>query len=205
MASYSSTLPATAAFRLSTAPGRGMVTRASAWAIQASGSPEPSLPTSSALGPRRSASLSPSRATAAKIRTPLRRRAAKASSAVMAITGSRKADPEDARRVLAFHRLTVPGSRIMPVAPKASAERTRVPRFPGSCRPAAMTTRGMPSKHRLHRELGRFHQGGDALGMLREWWRSKRRPPSRSRLRHPRLRGAPASPRSRCGQIRCAA
>ena len=44
----------------------------------------------------------------------------------------RKTLPAEARTALGFHALTVPGRLMMPVAPKASAERRMVPRLPGS-------------------------------------------------------------------------
>ena len=81
-------------------------------------------------------------------------------------TGRRKTDPAEARRAFWFHGLTVPGRVMNPVAPKASAERMRVPRLPGSCRPAAMRMSGAAGRGEdlVEREVGRLDQGGDALG-----------------------------------------
>jgi len=47
----------------------------------------------------------------------------------------RRTLPAEARTAFGFHWLTVPGRAMMPLAPKASAERRIVPRLPGSCRP----------------------------------------------------------------------
>jgi hypothetical protein len=66
------------------------------------------------------------------------------SSSVAETTGMRKTLPTDARRAFWFQALTVPGVVMTPVAPKASADRTSVPRFPGSCNAAAMRIRGVP-------------------------------------------------------------
>ena len=65
-----------------------------------------------------------------------------------------------------FQGLTVPGVVRTPVAPKASAERMRVPRLPGSWRPTAMRMRGVArdGEHLLEGADGGDEEGGDALG-----------------------------------------
>ncbi len=76
----------------------------------------------------------------------------------------RNIDPADARRAFQFHGLTVRSPSSNPVAPNASAERAMVPRLPGSCSPAAMTTSaGAGRNTSLRANWLNFHQRGHAL------------------------------------------
>src|SRR6266851_4784275 len=145
-ASYSSSDPATAAFKLSTGPGQGIVTLASAISSHSAARPAPSLPIISAQAPARFAScaaITPTSSvpTAASSRTPRCFNAA-ISSTVTPTTGTRNTLPTLARRAFWFQALTVPGVVSTPAAPNASAERTSVPRLPGSCKPAAIRING---------------------------------------------------------------
>src|ERR1017187_8399659 len=102
-ASYSSSEPATAALRLSTGPGVGMVMRAVAIWRSSVVSPEPSLPIIRAQGWARSAAATGRAsgpwglpATAAKRHRPRDFRA-RMSAGVAATTGTRKTEPAQAR------------------------------------------------------------------------------------------------------------
>src|ERR1700728_3385165 len=142
-------LVATAALSDSTGPGVGMAIRFAERSSNSEESPLPSLPMRNAAGPDRSereqgiASVPAVAGTAAKTGICRSASAAKVREDFSAITGMRKADPAEARRALAFQILTVPGRAMTPLAPKASAERTRVPKLPGSCKEAVRTTSGM--------------------------------------------------------------
>src|ERR1700728_3977757 len=142
-------LVATAALSDSTGPGVGMAMWAEARSSNSAESPLPSLPIRKAAGPERSeleqgiASALAEAGTAAKTGICRSASAAKAREDFSATTGMRKADPAEARRAFAFQTLTVPGRAMTPLAPKASAERTRVPKLPGSCKEAVRTTSGM--------------------------------------------------------------
>ena len=59
-------------------------------------------------------------------------------------SGRRKTEPAEARTTLGLNGLTVPSPKTTPPAPKASADRSIVPRFPGSCTPA-MANSGPPA------------------------------------------------------------
>jgi hypothetical protein len=90
--------------------------------------------------------------------------------------GVRKTLPAEARRAFWFQGLTVPGVVRMPVAPKASAERMRVPRLPGSCRPAAIEDQGVLVMTASSLWTRRDEQRRDALreiGFLRRWRRCR--------------------------------
>src|SRR5205814_6135057 len=54
-------------------------------------------------------------------------------------SGSRNAEPAEARKHLGFEGLTAPFRNIAPVAPNASAVRRIVPALPGSCTPSRIT------------------------------------------------------------------
>ena len=75
----------------------------------------------------------------ARILTPASRSQSRASFSFAQTSGIRNTLPADARTALGFQALTVPGRHTTPSAPKASADRTIVPRFPGSCSPAKTT------------------------------------------------------------------
>jgi hypothetical protein len=65
--------------------------------------------------------------------------------------------PADARTAFGFHTFTVPGKQMTPLAPKASADRRIVPRFPGSWIPASSSIRGVgPAFSRF--QLVAWHQ-----------------------------------------------
>ncbi len=138
LASYNNKLPATAAFKLSTGPGHQIVTFASAIAINSALNPAPSFPIITAQASTRSPSFTavPPEPTAARRRIPRSFNSAISATSI-AITGTRNTLPALARNAFWFHALTVPGVVSTPVAPKASADRMSVPRFPGSCNPAA--------------------------------------------------------------------
>ncbi len=55
-------------------------------------------------------------------------------------TGKRKPDPADARKAFGDQGSALPRVLTTPVAPNASADRTIVPTFPGSCTAAITTT-----------------------------------------------------------------
>ena len=131
--------------------GQSIVTRASACAIHASASPAPSLPRSSAVGKEKICRCAASRDRCQQPHALCAQRAEGFLGGAMWAVGRRKAEPEEARIAFGFHRLTVPGNRIMPVAPKASAERASVPRLPaGSCNPAAGSqSRAFRAAHHL--------------------------------------------------------
>ena len=57
---------------------------------------------------------------------------ANAALAFIATTGKRNSEPAAARSTLALKGLTVPSSNKAPEAPKASADRSIVPKLPGS-------------------------------------------------------------------------
>ena len=132
-----------AAFSDSTAQGMWMSDEASSRACEER--PAPSLPIISAQGATRYASIAGvalvERATAAK-----RRMSASFKLAVMLESesrrmGMRKTEPAEARTAFAFHGLTQSGVSHTCAMPKASADRRRVPRLPGSC--SDSTTRWM--------------------------------------------------------------
>ena len=98
----------------------------------------------------------------------------RASDSFARASGSRKTEPAEARTTLGLNGLTVPSPRTTPPAPKASAERRIVPRFPGSCTPAIANSgpacgfgqhifqgEFLPSRQRSH-ALRRF--AGDDAG-----------------------------------------
>ncbi len=137
-----------AALRLSTGPGMGMAMKLSARAMRSAERPAPSLPIMTAQGPTRLASVAgmglrvsvgPEPGATAARRLILRDLSRRISAGVTATTGTRKTDPAEARRAFWFQGLTVPAVVRTPVAPKASAERMRVPRLPGSWSAAAMS------------------------------------------------------------------
>ena len=81
--------------------------------------------------------------------------------------GRRNSEPAEARSAFQFQGLTVFSPSSNPVPPKASAERAIVPRFPGSCRPAAITSSGgLGTQHILEGEPLHAHQRGYALRSL---------------------------------------
>ena len=110
-------------------------------------------------------------ATAASRRTP-RDFSARSWSAATCTTGTRKTEPAEARRAFWFHSLTVPGVVRTAVAPKASAERTSVPRLPGLQAGGDQQQRDFVAG-RVRGERGfdlpdrGNEQGGNALRMLR--------------------------------------
>ncbi len=122
-------------------PGQGIVTCASAISIHSAANPAPSFPIITAQAPLKSISCA---ATTRALRTHSRnqphspRLQPSISDAATATTGTRNTLPTLARSAFWFHALTVPGVVNTPVAPNASADRTSVPRFPGSCNPAAI-------------------------------------------------------------------
>ena len=137
---------------------------ASACAVS-SGSPAPSLPTKNAghWALQVGSSSAPLRRIAVFRHS---RAAAKASPAEEPPRAAGKRTPEDARNVFAFQRLTVPGSGIMPVAPRPppNGPGCRGFRVPG---PAAITTSGVPANIAGRLKLRCFDQRRDALRMLR--------------------------------------
>ena len=107
-------------------------------ASRSRGSPAPSLPMKMASGP---VSVAWSRGVplcdeVAISRRPSSRIWSRIPGSFACTMGSRKTDPAEARTTLELNGLTVPSPSSTPPAPKASAERKIVPRFPGSCTPA---------------------------------------------------------------------
>ena len=135
-------LAAIPAFSDSTFAECGMITTWSISDIRSRDSPPPSLPMKMTSGP---ASLASGRATplcdeVAISRRPCARIAPSIGCSFVRAMGRRNTDPADARTSLELKRLTVPSPSSTPAAPKASAERRIVPRFPGSCTPAMAST-----------------------------------------------------------------
>src|SRR5690606_17942809 len=122
---------ATAALRLSVSPRMGIVARTSGAATVSGSRPWASLPIRNAHGPGpRRAGSSPPRTTVAASRCPV----SSDTSWMRLRPPSRKCAPAPARSTLGDHGSAVPGPMTTP-QPKAAAERTIVPTFPGSLTP----------------------------------------------------------------------
>src|SRR5271155_2778406 len=151
-ASYKMTEAATPAFKDSTPATIGTAICASAECRISGASPAPSLPMNIAQAARNCpadesgiafASRGAGFDAPAKILSPATRScASNTAGAIPRSSGSRSAEPAEARSALADHGSAVPRVAANPVAPNASAERTAVPTFPGSCTPASTTTKG---------------------------------------------------------------
>jgi hypothetical protein len=164
--------PATAAFRDSARDARGRATTLRAAARRAGRGPAPSFPTTSAhpAGAHREAGgrprMSSPPASATTRATSSRWRNRRSSSSLHRRTGRRKTSPAEARTALGFQGSTVPSRATTAWAPRATADRTRAPAFPGSWTASRTRIRRGEGGGRGEGGAGLLHHGQDPLGGL---------------------------------------